>query len=67
MIIKMEISKDDIIETLKKNPKNIFNVCMIAHVDHGKTSLTDCLISSNKLFSRKMNGKLLYLDFREDE
>ena len=40
---------------------------MIAHVDHGKTSLTDCLISSNKLFSRKMNGKLLYMDFREDE
>ena len=40
---------------------------MIAHVDHGKTSLTDTLISSNMIFSKKMNGKLLYLDFRDDE
>lgn len=40
---------------------------MIAHVDHGKTSLSDALISSNKIFSRKMNGKYLYMDFREDE
>lgn len=63
----MENSKEEMIESLKKDPKNIFNVCMIAHVDHGKTSLTDCLISSNKIFSRKMNGKLLYLDSREDE
>ena len=40
-----------IIEEISKNPENIYNLCIIAHVDHGKTSLTDCLISSNKIIS----------------
>ena len=52
---------------MQQQPENIYNICMIAHVDHGKTSLSDALISSNKIFSRKMNGKYLYMDFREDE
>ena len=55
-----------ILETAQ-NPSNIYNVCIIAHVDHGKTSLTDCLISSNNIISKKLQGKMLYMDFREDE
>ncbi|MCP9264404.1 hypothetical protein DINM_022475 [Dirofilaria immitis] len=45
----------------------IRNVCIIAHVDHGKTCLADCLISSNGLISTRMAGKLRYMDNREDE
>ena len=62
----MESRKQKIIK-LQKDPKKIFNICMIAHVDHGKTSLTDALLSLNNLVSKKMIGKILHLDFREDE
>ncbi|PKU45492.1 elongation factor tu gtp-binding domain-containing protein 1 [Limosa lapponica baueri] len=34
---------------------------------HGKTTLADCLISSNGIISSRLAGKLRYLDSREDE
>uniref|UniRef100_A0A0K0FZW2 Elongation factor-like 1 n=1 Tax=Strongyloides venezuelensis TaxID=75913 RepID=A0A0K0FZW2_STRVS len=51
----------------KTGPENIRNVCIVAHVDHGKTSLADTLISSNGIISSRMAGKLRYMDSREDE
>ena len=45
----------------------IRNICILAHVDHGKTTLSDNLIASNGLIHPKMVGKLRYLDSREDE
>ncbi|VDN01784.1 unnamed protein product [Thelazia callipaeda] len=51
----------------KLDASNIRNVCIIAHVDHGKTCLADCLISSNGLISARLAGKLRYMDNREDE
>lgn len=50
-----------------KRPESIRNVCVIAHVDHGKTTLTDCLLASNRIISSSLAGKLRYLDSREDE
>ncbi|KAL3997708.1 Elongation factor Tu GTP binding domain family protein [Acanthocheilonema viteae] len=51
----------------KLDASKIRNACIIAHVDHGKTCLADCLISSNGLISARMAGKLRYMDNREDE
>ena len=48
-------------------PERIRNICILAHVDHGKTTLSDCLISSNNIISQKLAGTLRYLDSREDE
>ncbi|XP_067105576.1 elongation factor-like GTPase 1 [Osmerus mordax] len=52
---------------LQKNPSNIRNLCILAHVDHGKTTLADCLVASNGIISSRLAGKLRYLDSREDE
>ncbi|KAK3213841.1 hypothetical protein GRF29_28g1232650 [Pseudopithomyces chartarum] len=42
-------------------------ICILAHVDHGKTSLTDALIATNGIISPKLAGKIRYLDSRPDE
>ncbi|KEF53498.1 elongation factor 2 [Exophiala aquamarina CBS 119918] len=52
---------------LQSNADNVRNICILAHVDHGKTSLTDSLIATNGIISPKMAGKVRYLDSRPDE
>ncbi|NP_001084970.1 elongation factor like GTPase 1 L homeolog [Xenopus laevis] len=52
---------------LQKRAAYIRNICILAHVDHGKTTLADCLISNNGIISNRLVGKLRYLDSREDE
>lgn len=52
---------------LQRNPDGIRNICILAHVDHGKTSLTDALIATNGIISPKLAGKIRYLDSRPDE
>ena len=42
----------------QQNAGNIRNICILAHVDHGKTTLSDHLVSSNGLISQKLAGKV---------
>ena len=52
---------------LQKFPDNIRNICVLAHVDHGKTTLSDGLIAHNGFISQKLAGKLRFMDFLDDE
>jgi len=49
-----------------KNTKNIRNISVIAHVDHGKSTLTDCLLIKARIASKEANGGR-YMDTRKDE
>ncbi|OOF93099.1 hypothetical protein ASPCADRAFT_209716 [Aspergillus carbonarius ITEM 5010] len=60
------VNVDDLVR-LQRQPDDIRNICILAHVDHGKTSLTDSLIATNGIISPKLAGKIRYLDSRPDE
>ena len=63
----MLLSDPSALSALQRRSGCIRNVCIIAHVDHGKTSLSDHLLSSNGVISRALAGKARFLDSRPDE
>ncbi|KAL1139273.1 hypothetical protein AAG570_006259 [Ranatra chinensis] len=63
----MRLLNSDKLLELQRSPENIRNICILAHVDHGKTTLADSLIASNGIISSRMSGKLRYMDSRKDE
>ncbi|KAJ0264761.1 Ribosomal protein S5/Elongation factor G/III/V family protein [Hirschfeldia incana] len=49
--------------------RNIRNICILAHVDHGKTTLADHLIaaSGDGVLHKRLAGKLRYMDYLDEE
>ena len=66
-INEKEYNHHELVQILQRNTSNIRNICVLAHVDHGKTTLVDSLISYNNIISARMAGDVRYMDSREDE
>ncbi len=60
MAKKEDIAK--IAVEMMKNQKNIRNLGIVAHIDHGKTTLSDNLIAASGLISENLAGKQRFMD-----
>ena len=52
-----------------EDPRRIRNTCILAHVDHGKTTLADHLVAScgDGLLHPKLAGRLRFMDYLDEE
>ena len=60
----------EVLENLRNlvhEQESIRNMTVIAHVDHGKTTLTDLLVAKSGMLSDSKAGTALKTDTRKDE
>ena len=57
----------DAIKAVINDPEHIRNIAIAAHIDHGKTTLTDNLLARAGMISEKLAGDQRFMDFDDQE
>ena len=57
----------DMVMRISQHPKQIRNIAICAHIDHGKTTFSDNLLAGAGMMSEHDAGSARKLDFHEDE
>ena len=52
---------------LMDKPEHIRNIGIVAHIDHGKTTLSDNLLAGAGMISEELAGRQLFMDSDEEE
>lgn len=55
------------VTTLMTDPERIRNIGIVAHIDHGKTTLSDNLLGGAGMISKELAGRQLFMDSDEEE
>ncbi len=55
------------VKELMEKKEKIRNIGIVAHIDHGKTTLSDNLLAGAGMISEETAGKQLFMDFDEQE
>jgi elongation factor 2 len=65
MVKREEIARR--VGSLMGEKERIRNIGIVAHIDHGKTTLTDTLLAGAGMISEELAGKQLFMDYDEQE
>ena len=57
----------EIVKELQLKPEKIRNIGIVAHIDHGKTTLSDNLLAGAGMISKELAGKVQFMDFDPQE
>ncbi len=55
------------VKELMRKPEQIRNIGIVAHIDHGKTTLSDNLLAGAGMISEELAGQQLAMDFDKQE